>query len=134
MSVVRHYTTSVSQYGRSDIPPLHIRLEWNAEDPYAVQMTFPRRPELDPWMLSRDLLEQGLSGPVGVGDVRCCSEGDGYTITLAGSGKQADMIIHLGLRTGWVSEFLRATTVSDPELFGEYLDWELARILDGEVA
>ncbi|MEU1027045.1 SsgA family sporulation/cell division regulator [Streptomyces sp. NPDC005904] len=53
---------------------LPVVLRYSAEDPLAVQITFPSEASLDgmevTWIFARQLLEDGLSAPAGGGDVR----------------------------------------------------------------
>ncbi|WP_267242420.1 SsgA family sporulation/cell division regulator [Streptomyces sp. PR69] len=54
-------------------PAIPVRLRYTAEDPYAVRMDFPAEASLADtgvtWVFARSLLESGLSGPSGAGDV-----------------------------------------------------------------
>jgi hypothetical protein len=51
--------------------PLLTRWSYRSDDPFAVMMSISRPSGrwID-WLLSRDLLIEGLAGPAGVGDVR----------------------------------------------------------------
>jgi hypothetical protein len=51
--------------------PLLTRWSYRSDDPYAVMMSISRPSGrwID-WLLSRDLLIEGLVGPAGIGDVR----------------------------------------------------------------
>jgi hypothetical protein len=68
-----------------------VALSWRAEDPYAVEMVFTRD-QGDPaerdwrdgvsWMLSRELLTEGLSSPAGNGDVRVRPHPGDWDVTV----------------------------------------------------
>jgi hypothetical protein len=120
ITVVRDYTATAPSCD-GDPMPLRIRLSWTADNPYAVVLAFPSRPQMTPWTFSRELLEQGLTMPAGIGDVRCTSTPDCYTITLLGSGHEDGVSIGLGLRCAWVVDSL-AATVSRGDPYGDALD------------
>jgi hypothetical protein len=132
-SVVRGYTATAYPSTAKRSGALRIQLSWDANDPYAVALTFPTRPVSGrPWVFSRELLEQGLSGLAGIGDVRCmCSPGDVYVITLIGSGREDGISIDLRLSHLWVTDFLAATTLAPgSEPYGDALDSALTQLLD----
>ena len=45
-------------------------LGYDPADPWAVQVSFGRPPETVRWLVGRDLLRQGMTEPVGEGDVQ----------------------------------------------------------------
>ncbi|MFJ5071265.1 SsgA family sporulation/cell division regulator [Kitasatospora sp. NPDC088556] len=48
-----------------------VRLYYKSTDPYAVQFSFDVTPEhVVLWTLARELLDQGLTAPAGIGDVK----------------------------------------------------------------
>ncbi|MFJ3660029.1 SsgA family sporulation/cell division regulator [Streptomyces sp. NPDC090119] len=54
------------------IMPLWMNLAYEPDDPYAVRVsfTYPDTGQTVEWIMGRDLLAAGLTGPVGEGDVR----------------------------------------------------------------
>ena len=52
--------------GRGNSVDLTVRFEYNAADPFAVWVCFPRGIR---WAMSRELLSRGMSDPAGDGDV-----------------------------------------------------------------
>ncbi|HEY2087670.1 MAG TPA: SsgA family sporulation/cell division regulator [Mycobacterium sp.] len=133
-SVTREYTAYAYPSGA---PPgvMRLRLTWVADDPYAVVIAFPAYPDFPLWAFSRELLEQGLDGPVGMGDVRCSADPRGYTVTLLGSRHEAGISVDLVLERSWVTEFLAATTLAPgSEPYGDALDSALAELLGEEAA
>lgn len=57
--------------GDAATPPIEVDLTYDSRTPYAVQMSFhTSMGTTTDWMLARDLLHDGLTGPVGLGDVR----------------------------------------------------------------
>jgi hypothetical protein len=50
--------------------PLSATLRYVADDPFAVEATFRAGPDAISWVLGRDLLNDGLLGESGEGDVR----------------------------------------------------------------
>jgi hypothetical protein len=57
----------VDPQGRQvDVPTT---LSYRADDPYAITMTFHSASSDVTWVVSRDLLVEGISGPAGDGDV-----------------------------------------------------------------
>ena len=50
--------------------------DYNADDPYAVGLTFHVPAGEVTWTVARSLLAEGLSGPAGEGDVRLCPTQD----------------------------------------------------------
>ncbi|AZM57154.1 SsgA family sporulation/cell division regulator [Streptomyces sp. WAC 01529] len=63
---------------------LPVVLRYSAEDPLAVQITFPSEASLDgmevTWIFARQLLEDGLSAPAGGGDVHIWPCGRARTV------------------------------------------------------
>lgn len=58
---------------------------YDPADPFAVvlQFRYHRSRRVDEWVFARDLLDEGLTGPAGLGDVRIEPyPGDGLLITL----------------------------------------------------
>jgi hypothetical protein len=47
-----------------------VTLTFDPGKPFEVAFTFPRRTCGDQWVISRDLLIDGLNAPAGIGDVR----------------------------------------------------------------
>lgn len=135
ISVVREYTTTSSDR-KGPSQPLRIRLSWTPNKPYAVQLAFPGHvPSVGSWLMSRELLEQGLRAPAGMGDVRCTFDEHGYVITLLGSHRQNNMRVDIQLRPPWVIDFL-ARTAAAPDSWGPYgdaFDDQVAQLL-GESA
>ncbi|MGV9878529.1 SsgA family sporulation/cell division regulator [Streptomyces sp. NPDC003006] len=63
---------------------LSVVLRYSAEDPFAVQLTFPSEASLDgmevTWIFARQLLEDGLRAPAGSGDVHIWPCGRARTV------------------------------------------------------
>ncbi|MBL1108927.1 SsgA family sporulation/cell division regulator [Streptomyces sp. 5-8] len=58
--------------------PVLVHLGYDADDPFAVTAVFAHDGHvLASWRLDREMLSAGLSGPVGVGDVRLRPAGTG---------------------------------------------------------
>jgi hypothetical protein len=76
--VIRAHTNADLVNGE-DVWLVAVSLSWRPDDPYAIEMVFTRDPA-DPdkrgwrstvgWLMSRELLTEGLSSPAGQGDVR----------------------------------------------------------------
>jgi hypothetical protein len=104
-----------------------VRLSWAQRDPYAVVVEFPHQQQTEPWVFSRELLEDGLFGSVGLGDVRCRSDEDTYWITFHGSGKESGKVIALEFKKLGVADFLD-DTVFDEGAFESVIDSELEQL------
>jgi Streptomyces sporulation and cell division protein, SsgA len=104
-----------------------VRLSWAPWDPYAVVVEFPHQRQTEPWVFSWELLEDGLFGSVGLGDVRCRSDEDTYWITFYGSGKESGKVITLEFKTLGVADFLD-DTVFDEGAFESVIDSELEQL------
>lgn len=63
---------------------LEAELAYDAEDPFAVTMTFRTRSGDVPWVFHRELLLNGMSNPAGDGDVRISPsiDIDGRAVTM----------------------------------------------------
>ncbi|MER5988056.1 SsgA family sporulation/cell division regulator [Streptomyces sp. NPDC001787] len=62
--------------------PVPVRLYYLTTDPYAVQFTFDVAPdEVVRWTFARELLDQGMVGPAGMGDVKITPIGDNHART-----------------------------------------------------
>ncbi|MFK4066486.1 SsgA family sporulation/cell division regulator [Streptomyces sp. NPDC029674] len=72
----------VTPEGRERALPVVLR--YSAEDPLAIQMTFPSQASLDgaevTWVFARQLLEDGLVAPTGSGDVHIWPCGRARTV------------------------------------------------------
>lgn len=53
----------------SRVHDLAAQLSYDANDPFAVALSFPGHPTVRPWIFGRDLLIDGLNEPAGDGDV-----------------------------------------------------------------
>jgi hypothetical protein len=81
--VVSAYTVADLQLGEEPVE-IPVQLCWRESDPYAVRMLFLRGPDESedvPWLISRDLLAEGLYTPSGIGDIHiapdgCCEDCD----------------------------------------------------------
>ncbi|GHH72890.1 sporulation-specific cell division protein SsgB [Streptomyces sulfonofaciens] len=64
--------------------PVTVTLRYDVVDPLAVHVVFPSEATIDEapvtWTFARDLLEEGLAGPAGRGDVRIWPGGPGRTV------------------------------------------------------
>jgi Streptomyces sporulation and cell division protein, SsgA len=113
-----------------DPRPVRAHLRWRSTDPYTVQLGFHTRVAPDVvWVLSRELLAQGLTGEAGMGDVRLQPAPD------------ATVLLQLRPPTGqtwlrienWVlEEFLESTYRHIPlgsETLGTSLDDEIGALL-----
>ena len=52
------------------VVPVKVDLSYHSRDPYAVQVSFRTGSRTVEWVFGRDLLHEGLAGPVGTGDVQ----------------------------------------------------------------
>ena len=72
---------SMALVGRDDV--IAARLSYRGEDPFAVTGVFTAGETQVVWTFARDLLRDGLYGPVGTGDVQVGPAGGGrVTLTL----------------------------------------------------
>nr|WP_240982735.1 SsgA family sporulation/cell division regulator [Streptomyces sp. S3(2020)] len=66
------------QAGDTDPFPVLAHLDYDASDPFAVTVAFSHEGRvLARWRLDREMLAEGLTGPVGLGDVRLRPESSG---------------------------------------------------------
>ncbi|MQA62370.1 MAG: SsgA family sporulation/cell division regulator [Actinophytocola sp.] len=68
-------------------------LRYAAADPYAVALSFAVAPRVG-WRVSRELLTNGLSGPVGIGDVKVFPGPARVRIELASPTGRAAIFVH----------------------------------------
>ena len=105
--------------------PVQVELRYDTRDPYAVQAAFRTgRAGWVDWVFSRDLLTEGLIGPVGDGDVRIRpADGDAVEIELSSPSGHATF----RATVGDVSDFLgRTHDVIQPGSEDDWLDLEHA--------
>ncbi|MFD3540988.1 SsgA family sporulation/cell division regulator [Streptomyces sp. NPDC058662] len=101
-----------------------VTLCYERSDPFAIRMTFPAPATLEgvavSWTFARELLESGLSGPAGHGDVRVRPyDGDRTTIEFHAPEGVAIVL----LLTAELQRFLeRAASVVPPGMEHLYLD------------
>ena len=69
---MRVASRTVFDFVRSDgnTAPVETELLYRADDPFAVTMNFHAGGAVASWIMGRDLLAEGLTGPAGIGDVR----------------------------------------------------------------
>ncbi|MFG3550524.1 SsgA family sporulation/cell division regulator [Streptomyces sp. NPDC047725] len=79
MNSLVHKTMVVQlQTGDADRFPVLAHLSYDAADPFALTVVFSHDGRvLARWTLDREMVADGLAGPVGVGDVRMRSESRG---------------------------------------------------------
>ncbi|MCL8012731.1 SsgA family sporulation/cell division regulator [Streptomyces sp. AS02] len=115
--------------------PIRPTLRYSATEPFAVRIDFPAHVSDDQrgvtWTFARSLLEEGLDGAAGIGDVRIVPRGRSRTVVEfhAPHGMAA---IRFG--TASLRRFLqRSYAVVEPgrEDLGQELDHCLMSLLDG---
>jgi hypothetical protein len=123
--------------GHGEPMPVRVELRWDATDPYAVWVVFQtgRTDAGDvPWVLSRELLAEGLHAPAGIGDVHIRPDEAELFITVLELSSPSGYAL-FELDTVDLSEFLELTYDHVPlgaeELFID-LDFEIAMLWEGE--
>lgn len=95
--------------------PLAAALRYDDLDPLAVQIVFPAEASLDgtevTWTFARELLDAGLRGPAGQGDVRIWPDGLGRSVVELHS---AEGVAVLEFRGADLRRFLRQTYEAVP--------------------
>jgi hypothetical protein len=86
--------------------PVDVELEYLADDPHAVSMTFRMTDQVTTWMMSRDLLADGLITTSGTGDVRMRPH-NSTTAILELSSDSGHAVFHV--RSSELQEFLNST-------------------------
>lgn len=88
MSEPGSITRAVGGLLRADAQPdlwLPVLLRWAPSDPFAVRMVLlVDTTSSVEWLLSRELLTEALTGPVGCGDVHVRVDGSDVVVELAG--------------------------------------------------
>ncbi|MFJ7069234.1 SsgA family sporulation/cell division regulator [Streptomyces sp. NPDC101115] len=109
-------------------------LRYDREDPYAVSMAFPPPATLEgvevSWAFARELLEEGVDGPAGVGDVRLRPYGYDRTVVEFHAPEGVAMV---HVRTSELRSFLERSQHLVPSgREHQYLDWDqdLAQLLE----
>ncbi|MEV5979561.1 SsgA family sporulation/cell division regulator [Streptomyces sp. NPDC052114] len=114
---------------------LPVLLRYSAEDPLAIQIIFPPQASLDGaevrWTFARQLLQQGMDTPAGIGDVRIWPCGRARTVLEFHSHQglallEFDRIV---LRRFLVQSY--AVVPAGGEIEGLDVDQGLARLLGG---
>jgi hypothetical protein len=116
----------------ADAVPLPVSLRYSAADPYAVRAVFSGDGMEVEWVFARELLRNGLTHPVGDGDVHVWpSWGTGRELLMISlSSPDGQAVLEAGAED--VRSFLDRTTVVVPDgKESGYLDLEaaLARLL-----
>ena len=115
--------------------PVVAGLRYDANDPWAVRVAFHTGGDADgvvEWMFARQLLTEGVAGPVGLGDVRVWpgTHGTERVINLAMASPSGSALFEIDRDT--LVEFLQKTYLSVPTGTEEDvvdLDAELALLL-----
>ncbi|MFH8617652.1 SsgA family sporulation/cell division regulator [Streptomyces sp. NPDC017979] len=98
------------------VEPLNVTLRYETDDPFAVRMAFPPSATLEgtelSWAFARSLLSAGLTGPVGIGDVRVRPYGYDRTV-VEFHAPEGVAVVHV--RSGDVRRFLRRVEDVAPE-------------------
>ena len=89
-------TATVVQFIRPDgsIEPMDVDLHYRTDDPHAVTIRFHTREQESTWLVSRELLADGLRAPAGVGDVRLRRE-EGDVLVLELFTEDSHAVFHL---------------------------------------
>jgi len=127
---VTRYTCMDQLWPGGEPLPVRARLLWRARDPFTVRLDVYRRAVADVvWVLSRELLAEGLAGEAGVGDVRLQPAPDA-TVLLELRPLTGQTWLRID---GWVlEEFLEATYRHTPlgaESLGTSFDDEIGALL-----
>jgi sporulation and cell division protein SsgA len=113
--------------------PVHARLSYGADDPYAAHIAFHVGPGAPvTWTFARELLVEGVFRPCGEGDVRVwpAKVGDRDVICVALSSPDGDALLETpsGVVSGWLERTLRAVPAgAESEVLG--MDTALTELL-----
>lgn len=104
-----------------DVP---VVLRYGTADPWAVHATFHiGHGQQVTWIFARDLLQRGLHGPAGHGDVRIRPLPDGATVEIALLSVDGDAVLQTAAST--IVDFLRSTFWLCPRgAEAAHLDWD----------
>jgi hypothetical protein len=109
------------------VVPVKVDLTYHSRDPYAVQASFRtgNGTAVD-WVFARDLLQEGLVGPAGTGDVQVQPvAGNAGKLQLELSSPSGHAVFTTCAQT--LGEFLRRTYEAvPPESEYDWLDFDLA--------
>jgi hypothetical protein len=102
--------------------PMTVELGYRADDPHAVSLTFRTGRDSTVWLVSRDLLADGLITVSGAGDVRVRPH-NGTTAVLELQSDESQAVFHV--RSAELQEFLNSTyDVVAPGRESEFLDFD----------
>lgn len=110
--------------------PVDVELGYRADDPHAVTMTFRMGRQETVWLVSRDLLADGLITTSGAGDVRLRPH-NSTTAVLELRSDVSHAVFHV--QSAELQEFLNSTyDVVAPGCENDYVDFdvELRKLLD----
>jgi hypothetical protein len=110
--------------------PVDVELGYRADDPHAVTMTFRMGRQETVWLVSRDLLADGLITTSGAGDVRLRPH-NSTTAVLELRSDVSHAVFHV--RSSELQEFLNSTyDVVAPGCESDHVDFEaeLRKLLD----
>ncbi|MBW5483056.1 SsgA family sporulation/cell division regulator [Streptomyces bambusae] len=103
-----------------------VTLCYDRSDPFAVRMAFPAPATLEgvevSWTFGRELLETGLQGPAGLGDVRVRPYDEGRTVVEFHAPEGVAIVL---METADLHRFLqRAATIVRPGTEHLYVDMD----------
>ncbi|GHH28791.1 sporulation protein SsgA [Lentzea cavernae] len=110
--------------------PVDVELGYRADDPHAVTMTFRMGRQETVWLVSRDLLADGLITTSGAGDVRLRPH-NSTTAVLELRSDVSHAVFHV--QSSELQEFLNSTyDVVSPGCENDFVDFEveLRKLLD----
>ncbi|WIV60013.1 SsgA family sporulation/cell division regulator [Amycolatopsis nalaikhensis] len=115
-----------------------VTLVYRVSDPYAVQLDIPDHGVVVSWLLSRDLLADGLDGGAGLGDVRVSPvlfDGAGVLVELVNPDGPGSVVLRFARAD--LERFLDDTDAMVPVgTEASRIDWEreLRALAGGEAA
>ena len=128
----------VCRVGRLDGAAVWTELRYDTRKPFELTMVFVDRGNVAIWLFARDLLVDGLTGPVGVGDVKVHPTPDGGLVVSltgddagnAGNRLSTDMHFPAWPVQRFVEHCLALVPIGAEEPDAD-LDGELAALLGG---
>lgn len=102
------------------LPPVHAEFRYRSDDPFAIQLllSVDQSPAVS-WVFGRELLQGGVAGPAGIGDVQIFPVHDGTVIELRSGEQSARLLAHTPDVTGFLDRTVQLVPAGSESAYFE---------------
>lgn len=102
------------------LPPVHAEFRYRSDDPFAIQLllSVDQSPAVS-WVFGRELLQDGVAGPAGIGDVQIFPVHDGVVVVLHSGEQSARLLAHTPDVTAFLDRCVQLVPVGSESAYFE---------------